>query len=141
MKRSWVIRYLTVCLLFALLTSCGGKSGADQNGKEEHTGEESTQSPGRDEADPDQGYAVIVSAAPSETEITAADIAWVAASGRYPERPDERAAACSRMGMIHGLAVQEGGCVPGGENRRTAPLPVPLSAAMADGCNSGSIHI
>ena len=32
-------------------------------------------------------------------EITAADIAWVAASGRYPERPDERAAACSRMGM------------------------------------------
>ena len=74
-------------------------------------------------------------------EITAADIAWVAASGRYPERPDERAAACSRMGMNHGLAVQEGGCVPGGENRRTAPLPAPLSAAMADGCNSGSIHI
>ena len=74
-------------------------------------------------------------------EITAADIAWVAASGRYPERPDERAAACSRMGMIHGLAVQEGGCVPSGENRRTAALPAPLSAAMADGCNSGSIHI
>ena len=74
MKRSWVIRYLTVCLLLALLTSCGGKSGADQNGKEEHTGEESTQSPGRDEADPDQGYAVIVSAAPTETEITAADM-------------------------------------------------------------------
>ena len=74
-------------------------------------------------------------------EITAADIAWVDSSGRYPERPDERAAACSRMGMIHGLAVQEGGCVPSGENRRTAPLSAPLSAAMADGCNSGSIHI
>ena len=40
--------------------------------------------------------------------MTAADVEWVAASGHYPERPDGLAATDSRVGLIHGLAVQEG---------------------------------
>ncbi len=42
-------------------------------------------------------------------EITARDIEWVAACGRYPERPMEKSDRRSRVGVIHGLAVGESG--------------------------------
>ena len=82
MNKACITRYLTVCLLLALLTSCGGNKGSGQSGKGESAGTESTQDSGKDgaesvpsvEAGPDQEFAVIVSAAPSETEITAADM-------------------------------------------------------------------
>ena len=40
--------------------------------------------------------------------ITAEDLEWVAASGHYPQRLEQRAALDSRVGVIHGLAVQDG---------------------------------
>ena len=39
------------------------------------------------------------------TEITAADVSWVLASGHYAARPSQQADLRSRVGCIHGLAV------------------------------------
>ena len=99
MNKAGIIRFLTACLLLVLLTSCGGNKGSDQSEKGDSPGTESTQSSGRSEkgdgrgsestqdsgqdgaesvpsveAEPDQEFAIIVSASPSETEITAADM-------------------------------------------------------------------
>ena len=43
------------------------------------------------------------------TEILPGDMEWVAESGRYARRPDQRASLKDRVGAVHGLAVQEAG--------------------------------
>ena len=40
--------------------------------------------------------------------ISREEIEWVAASGHYPERPEEKADTENRVGRVHGLAVREG---------------------------------
>lgn len=40
------------------------------------------------------------------TQITAEDVGWVVASGHYAARPSQRADTVSRVGHVHGLAVQ-----------------------------------
>ena len=100
MKKSLIIGNVTVFLLLVLLTSCGGNKNEEQGGKGASRGTESasasvqtasesaadsgkaasasgqygTGSVPSVEADPNQTYAVIVSAAPSETETTAANM-------------------------------------------------------------------
>lgn len=40
------------------------------------------------------------------THITAEDVGWVVASGHYAARPAQKADTASRVGRVHGLAVQ-----------------------------------
>ena len=43
-----------------------------------------------------------------KTRVGREEIEWVARSGHYPERPEEKADTENRVGLIHGLAVREG---------------------------------
>ena len=40
------------------------------------------------------------------SDVTAADVSWVVQSGHYPARPRQQADLTSRIGCVHGLAVQ-----------------------------------
>lgn len=57
--------------------------------------------------------------------ITTEDIEWVAASGHYPERPEDRAETADRVGIIHGLAV--------GDGERGAVMEIEAAAAPGSG--------
>lgn len=57
--------------------------------------------------------------------LTAADIEWVAASGHYPERPEDRAETADRVGVIHGLAV--------GDGEKGAVMEIEAAAAPGSG--------
>ena len=41
----------------------------------------------------------------NRTEIYTEDVEWVVYSGHYAARPEQRADTCSRVGVVHGLAI------------------------------------